>query len=313
MVCGDGRIDGSEQCDDHNLTAGDGCGATCLLEDGWQCPTVNARCVAKCGDSLIVGVEGCDDGNAVGSDGCSATCQVEPGFACSLSGGKSVCHATTCGDGKPEGSEQCDDGNNRPFDGCYKCLRDPQCTAGVCKSVCGDGQRYADEACDDGNTANGDGCSSTCKIETGYACSDVTGTPPASINLPVLFRDFVGQGRTKNGHAAHIDFNQLNGNGVLGIVESNLDAQGRARLCLPEQHPPGQLTQLRERHQPRASLHRGAGPTPQHVERRQLRPVVHRPPRHDAAHGERHQRHGPWRAGAHAADHGRFCRGLSVR
>ena len=32
-VCGDGRIDATEECDDKNLTNGDGCSSTCLLED----------------------------------------------------------------------------------------------------------------------------------------------------------------------------------------------------------------------------------------------------------------------------------------
>ncbi len=36
---------------------------------------------------------------------------------------------------------------------------------------CGDGITASPEQCDDGNTDDGDGCSSTCQIETGYACS----------------------------------------------------------------------------------------------------------------------------------------------
>lgn len=37
-VCGDGsRNSASEQCDDGNLSSGDGCSATCQLEAGWSC------------------------------------------------------------------------------------------------------------------------------------------------------------------------------------------------------------------------------------------------------------------------------------
>ncbi len=36
-VCGDGRREGAEDCDDGNVTTGDGCTATCLPEFGWQC------------------------------------------------------------------------------------------------------------------------------------------------------------------------------------------------------------------------------------------------------------------------------------
>lgn len=55
---------------------------------------------------------------------------------------------------------------------------DPTCT--LAPPVCGNGTIDTEwlpsgtsevEACDDGNTDDGDGCSSTCAIETGYACS----------------------------------------------------------------------------------------------------------------------------------------------
>jgi cysteine-rich repeat protein len=36
-VCGDGRLTGQEQCDDGNDQAGDGCSATCQIEEGFAC------------------------------------------------------------------------------------------------------------------------------------------------------------------------------------------------------------------------------------------------------------------------------------
>jgi cysteine-rich repeat protein len=36
--------------------------------------------------------------------------------------------------------------------------------------TCGDGSRHGGEQCDDGGTLGGDGCSSTCVVETGFAC-----------------------------------------------------------------------------------------------------------------------------------------------
>jgi cysteine-rich repeat protein len=72
-----------EACDDDNLTAGDGCSATCGVEAGWDCAGEPSVCGAlTCGDGLQVGDEGCDDGNLEGEDGCSATCTVEPGWTC---------------------------------------------------------------------------------------------------------------------------------------------------------------------------------------------------------------------------------------
>jgi cysteine-rich repeat protein len=36
-VCGNGVLEGSEQCDDGNLVTGDGCSATCQLETYYRC------------------------------------------------------------------------------------------------------------------------------------------------------------------------------------------------------------------------------------------------------------------------------------
>ncbi len=66
-VCGDGTVDSGEQCDDGNNVSGDGCSATCTIE---QAPVV-------CGDGTVAGTEQCDDGNVANGDGCSATCTTE--------------------------------------------------------------------------------------------------------------------------------------------------------------------------------------------------------------------------------------------
>ncbi len=36
-TCGNGQLEGDEQCDDGNLLSGDGCSATCTIEDGYAC------------------------------------------------------------------------------------------------------------------------------------------------------------------------------------------------------------------------------------------------------------------------------------
>ena len=78
-VCGDGKQEGSECCDDGNAVALDGCTADCLCEP--SCPATGA-CTAKCGNGIVEGAEVCDDGNLASGDGCSSTCTVEPGFMC---------------------------------------------------------------------------------------------------------------------------------------------------------------------------------------------------------------------------------------
>ena len=89
-TCGDGTLcPETEECDDTNPDGGDGCSATCAVEEGWDCTGAPSTCTEVCGDGLIVGSEECDDENTDGGDGCSATCTVEPGSKCA--GEPSVC------------------------------------------------------------------------------------------------------------------------------------------------------------------------------------------------------------------------------
>ena len=78
-VCGDGKVEGSEGCDDGNTKPNDGCSPTCHFEP--NCSAATGQCTSKCGDGLVVGEE-CDDGNLNNGDGCSSTCKVEPDFQC---------------------------------------------------------------------------------------------------------------------------------------------------------------------------------------------------------------------------------------
>jgi cysteine-rich repeat protein len=132
-VCGNGVVEASESCDDGNAANGDGCGADCHGEVGYQCtgasPSV-CTYVATCGDGVIDAGEACDDGNGAAGDGCSNVCQVESGFECS--GVPTACFAT---------------------------------------AACGNGIMEQGEQCDDGNTVNGDGCANSCLVESGFECS----------------------------------------------------------------------------------------------------------------------------------------------
>ncbi|QDE91756.1 hypothetical protein BHS06_23765 [Myxococcus xanthus] len=81
-VCGNGILDEGELCDDGDTTAGDGCSATCAIEDGFGCTGIPSVCAVTCGDGIKADSEACDDGNTANGDGCSATCTVESGAAC---------------------------------------------------------------------------------------------------------------------------------------------------------------------------------------------------------------------------------------
>ncbi|HEY5948009.1 MAG TPA: DUF4215 domain-containing protein [Kofleriaceae bacterium] len=137
-VCGNGVMEGAEECDDGNLVDHDGCSSTCTVDECDQPDAV-------CGNGVMEGAEACDDGNTTNGDGCSSTCTVE----------EPVC---VCGDGVVSGSETCDDGNTTSGDGCSS-----TCTIEL--PVCGNGVIETGETCDDGNTTSGDGCSSVCICE----------------------------------------------------------------------------------------------------------------------------------------------------
>jgi fibro-slime domain-containing protein len=232
-ACGNKKIGAGETCDDGNKAGGDGCSAACKLETGYTCPVIGAACRTICGDKRTLGVEQCDDGNKVNGDGCNSRCQLEPESVCDSAGN---CKKTVCGDKAKEGTEQCDDtatgAKDLPFDGCYKCLLEPDCSAGACESTCGDGQRFTGEDCDDGNTFNGDGCSSTCTVEDGFSCSDSAPTELPSVKtLPIIVRDFIGLGRqtspgTSNGNY-HPDFNRHLADGIFRMVKPALSSTGK--------------------------------------------------------------------------------------
>ncbi|MCP5468071.1 MAG: DUF4215 domain-containing protein [Deltaproteobacteria bacterium] len=174
-VCGDGIVEGGEECDDQNNNPLDGC---------YRCKKIKERC----GNGLVEIIfsedmeheykEGCDDGNHINGDGCASYCQLEIegcgngvieddlGEECDDSNTKnndgcsSDCKIeSNCGNGITEKNlgEECDDANDNEYDSCTS-----QCTL-----VCGNGllDLSNQEECDDGNHKNGDGCSSQCKNE----------------------------------------------------------------------------------------------------------------------------------------------------
>jgi fibro-slime domain-containing protein len=169
--CGNGTLDGDEECDDGNTSSGDGCSLACRLETGFVCPTPGSACISTvvCGDGKVGGKEACDDHNNSDGDGCSADCtKVEPGWTCPAPGVRCL---PKCGDGVLTGWEECDDGNIKAGDGCsdackiedgYACTKpNTPCH----KTVCGDKVKEGSESCDDGNTLPGDGCAPDCKSE----------------------------------------------------------------------------------------------------------------------------------------------------
>lgn len=223
-LCGDGRVDGAESCDDGATVPGDGCDSLCRTTPGYECAGEPSVCTAVCGDGVLEGEEACDDGNGAGGDGCSGLCLVEIGYAC---GGEPSLCSTTCGDGIPAGDEACDDGNLVPGDGCdHGCRTEPghSCVGApsVCSNDCGNGAVDASEECDDGGTEPSDGCSPTCREEPGYACA---GEP--SVCEPVC-----GDGRIAGGESCD-DGGVEDGDGCDAscAIEPGHSCTGQPSLC----------------------------------------------------------------------------------
>ena len=120
IVCGDGRVEGAEECDDSGVADGDGCSATCKIETCWTCAPATEPSVCT-----VNGGGPCDDG--------------EPCTMNDFCGGPS---GTTCIGGPPP---DCDDGN---------VCTDDSCVDGVgCASV------PNTASCDDGSDCSaGDHC-----------------------------------------------------------------------------------------------------------------------------------------------------------
>jgi len=131
-VCGNGMVEGGEECDDGNADNTDDCLDSCVT--------------ASCGDGFVLaGSEECDDGNADNTDACLDSCV-----------------NAACGDTFVQaGVEECDDANADNTDACTD----------LCMNAkCGDTFVQADvEECDDGNDSDLDECTNACKAPT---CTD---------------------------------------------------------------------------------------------------------------------------------------------
>lgn len=171
QVCGNGVVTPSEECDDNNTIAADGC-TNCTIDYGWEC-SINATaytdlfafagadlastCVQVCGNGIRTWL-----GFPEPTEYDGALWLATGSFA--------------------NGDEECDDGNDDLDDGCehcrvqfgWQCTEDPISRLSTCFQICGNGIRTRDEECDDGNSVAGedDGCSPSCEVELGWVCSE---------------------------------------------------------------------------------------------------------------------------------------------
>ena len=155
--CGDGFIDGDEECDDGNRRSEDRCSQRCRVEhcgDGRRQGGLGEQC-----DGIDVGGLTClDFGFALGAISCLDNCVADT----------SACEPLpTCGDGSLDAGEECDDGNGVDGDGCTRACRSERCGDAVLQDneEC-DGSLVSDTSCEDRGFAGGSiACDDSCTID----------------------------------------------------------------------------------------------------------------------------------------------------
>jgi len=196
-VCGDGFVTGTEECDDANANAGDGCEAACTFScvstDATRNCTPTDACAGQgtCNNTTHV----CAPGNPLPNNTACGT-----GGFCK----DGTCTQPSCGNGATEPGEQCDDGplNGTPGSGCKTnctfvcvnpatdCSTAPACEKNTCTTqhTC----QVVPDATQNGNSCGG-----------GNVCQNGACLPPASV---------CGNGVTETGEQC--DFGGGNGPGT---------------------------------------------------------------------------------------------------
>lgn len=161
VLCGNGKIEVGEECDDGNTISTDACTQQCTLP--------------MCGDGITQAGEECDDGNTSQKDSCNNYCRfpvcgnniIEGAEECDEKSDPqctSTCTISTCGDATVQPGEQCDSGAGNSDS------QKDACRTSCKRSFCGDGVIDTGEMCD-----GGDQCPANC----GSAVLPISATRPA--------------------------------------------------------------------------------------------------------------------------------------
>lgn len=215
MTCGNGVVEGVEQCDDgeSNGAPDARCTTQCIwtcLDDSWctdnepcngaetcvdhacvrgtdeqdgtSCGTDklcrNGACTdAVCGDGFVTAPEECDDANSTAGDGCENDCT----FSCvSTDSTRNCTPADACA-----GQGTCDDATHTctpgtPLGDNTPCDSGGYCKGGTCtQPMCGNGMTEPGEDCDLGtaNGTTGSGCKADCSFECVTPATDCPAAP----------------------------------------------------------------------------------------------------------------------------------------
>ncbi|MBI4592059.1 VWA domain-containing protein [Candidatus Uhrbacteria bacterium] len=175
LACGDGRVNGSEECDgDYEDWAG------ALCSDGTTCTSDDDCESGSCGDGGAACGTGdiCTDFDDAG-ESCTLDTQCDAYFA-TTSYGSDACTASGVCASASDAGDVCTSGNDCDSEVCgdfnYDLYRYRTCSASCdwgtgggwsssCvggTQICGNGTVEGNEECDDGNSTNNDECLNTC-------------------------------------------------------------------------------------------------------------------------------------------------------
>jgi cysteine-rich repeat protein len=186
-VCGDGIVDGTEQCDDGNTMNGDGCSSTCHIENGFLCSGMPSHCT--CTMNAFI------DCSGMSAVYCNAAGNGTMSFPCGAGGciggvgktGCGQCTSNTCTPGTPSTFMTCNTMHDLiiSIGNCLTLAAGPNqslCNGTVCQectgmAVCGDGMSYGtvkgmSYACDNGVLGAATACPLGCDGTTGK-CADL--------------------------------------------------------------------------------------------------------------------------------------------
>ncbi len=128
IVCGNGVIDPTEECDDGNTNSWDGCSSRCKIDTPRDYDVVVIENDTAVSDDSLPDETISDSEEEIGPDGEVPTSDEEPVSdneepVSDTTSPDDTASSAVCGNGIVEAGEQCDDGNLIPGDGC-----DPDCT-----------------------------------------------------------------------------------------------------------------------------------------------------------------------------------------
>ncbi|MEZ4293474.1 MAG: DUF4215 domain-containing protein [Polyangiaceae bacterium] len=140
-ICGNGTIEGAEECDDQNTLSNDGCSSDCLVEESFECTGEPSNCdPAPC--SSDADCQFCNEQYNICVKGCTMAGDCPSGFFCDTQ--SAIC-VPFCQDGS-------------------------ECPSGVCDVASGECVECATSAdCPEGETCNGGVCGDTCELGTDCA------------------------------------------------------------------------------------------------------------------------------------------------